>query len=123
MKNKIYMVVLAITLIVFAVSCKSSSEVMGTNPGGNNGSNEVSVRDSSFSPGSLTIPVGTTVTWRHTGSMVHTVTSGTRGNPSGLFNSGDMNNGDTFQFTFSSTGTFPYYCTYHNGMNGTIIVQ
>jgi len=122
MKNKIYMVVLTITLIVFAVNCKSSSEITETSPG-NNSTNEVSVRDSSFSPGTLTISVGTTVTWTNNGSAVHTVTSGDRGNPSGLFDSGDMNNGNTFQFTFNNTGTFPYHCIYHNGMNGTIIVQ
>lgn len=123
MKNKIYMIVLTITLIVFAVNCKSSSEISDAPPPGNNNGNEISVQDSSFSPGTLTISVGTTVTWRHNGNTVHTVTSGDRGNPSGMFDSGDMNNGNTFQFTFNNTGTFSYHCIYHIGMNGTIIVQ
>jgi plastocyanin len=81
------------------------------------------MRDNSFSPASLTIDPGTTVRWVNNGSAIHTATSGTRNNANGIFNSGDMRNGDTFEFTFSNSGTFDYHCIYHLGMDGTIIVR
>jgi plastocyanin len=78
--------------------------------------------DKTFSPSSLTVPVGTTVVWKHESDLPHTVTSDT-----GLFDSGTLNQGDTFQFTFTKAGTYPYHCKFHGdvggvGMSGTIIV-
>jgi len=57
-------------------------------------------------------------------TAVHTVTSG---NPSvgidGLFDSGVLMSGDTFEFTFNDAGTFDYFCIVHHWMTGTIIVN
>ena len=77
----------------------------------------------SFSPMSVSIQQGDTVKWTWKGSG-HTVTSGTPGNPSGLFDSGLHSSGFTFSFTFSDPGTFSYYCIPHgaSGMTGTVIV-
>jgi plastocyanin len=122
MKQKLTIIVLTIVAIVFIFGCKTSQDA--TQPGPNpTDPNTVTIRDNSFSPSSLTVDPGTTVRWVNNGSMTHTVTSGTRNNPSGLFDSGDMRNGNTFEFTFMSSGTFSYFCMHHVGMDGTIIVR
>ena len=82
----------------------------------------VTIVDSAFQPAELTVPVGTTITWVHEGRLTHTVTA-----DDGSFNSGNLGNGDTFSFTFSEAGSYPYYCRFHGspggiGMTGTITV-
>jgi plastocyanin len=41
----------------------------------------------------------------------------------GSFDSGNLNPGQSFSFTFATPGSFPYVCQYHAGMQGTIVVQ
>lgn len=85
---------------------------------------EVVMRNNSFQPQEITVQVGTSVIWTNEDSFGHTVTAGTRSNPSGLFQSGNVSGGgDTFEFTFDQPGTYPYFCDYHVGMNGTVTVQ
>ena len=71
-----------------------------------------------FSPALLTIGVGSTVIWKNTSPVAHTVTS-----DDGTFDSGDLPAGSTFRFTFKTAGSFHYTCTYHPWMTGTITVQ
>jgi plastocyanin len=71
-----------------------------------------------FSPANLTVKVGKTVTWVNKDTVTHTVTS----DGSSLFDSGFMPTGSTFRFTFTQAGTYPYYCTVHPYMKGTIVV-
>ena len=79
--------------------------------------------DHSFSPVSVSIQQGDTVKWTWKGSG-HTVTSGTPGHPSGLFDTGSQSSGFTFSFTFPEPGTFSYYCIPHgsSGMVGSVTV-
>ncbi len=76
-----------------------------------------------FSPASLTIKAGTTVTWKNTTAVPHTVTS----DDGKSFDSGTANpiaaQSGTFSFTFSTPGTFAYHCAIHPFMKATIIVQ
>lgn len=82
--------------------------------------------DRAFDPLNLTVEVGTTVRWTNADPVAHTVTSGTSngtsGTADGLFDSGFLNQDDTFTFTFDTPGTYPYYCIPHPWMNGTVIV-
>jgi len=59
-------------------------------------------------------------------AMIHSVTSGesdgTAGTPDGRFDSGFLEPGDTFTFTFTEAGTYPYFCLPHPFMTGTITV-
>ena len=87
------------------------------------GVNEVWLENLAFDPATKTITAGTMITWTNKDNNIHTVTSGTRGNPDGLFVSGDLNLNGTFSYTFDSVGTFTYFCVYHVGMDGSIIVQ
>ena len=73
----------------------------------------------SFQPASLTIKVGTEVVWLNTSDASHTVTSDT----AGQFNSpSNIAPNQTFKFTFTSAGTFPYHCNIHPYMKATITV-
>ena len=78
-----------------------------------------------FTPQDVTINVGDTVRWTWVGSG-HSTTSGTPGNPDGLWDSGVQNAGFTFSFTFTTAGVFNYYCSPHGlccGMIGSVSVN
>ncbi|GMA14193.1 hypothetical protein GCM10025871_05240 [Deinococcus metallilatus] len=79
----------------------------------------VMIADNLFQPATLTVEVGTTVTWKHQGAAVHNVIS--LADPS--LHSSDLGKGESYSYTFNKAGTYAYYCSYHEGMNGTIIVN
>lgn len=72
-----------------------------------------------FSPMTLTVPVGTTVTWKNTTQAAHTVTS----DDAVTFDSGAIPAGGTFTFTFTKAGSYAYHCDIYPYMTGTIIVK
>jgi plastocyanin len=72
----------------------------------------------------VTISVGDTVEWINGGDKGHTVTSGAVGNPDGLWDSGVLIGGASFSQTFTTSGTFQYFCKIHGDkMEATVIVQ
>jgi len=78
---------------------------------------DVQVVDFEFQPGSLTIPVGATVTWTNAGQRPHTVSA-----DDGSFDSGRLDPGESFSHTFTEPGTYSYHCGFHPQMQGTITV-
>jgi plastocyanin len=52
--------------------------------------------------------------WNHTGTLPHTVTA-----VDGSFDSGTLQAGDTFEWTFDEPGRHEYYCQFHGSQNGT----
>jgi plastocyanin len=78
----------------------------------------VTIADFAFSPASLTINVGDTVTWTNQDSATHTATA-----TGGAFDTGDIVQGASASFTFDTAGTFDYICSIHPQMTGVIIVQ
>ncbi len=80
----------------------------------------VSITNYAYHPADITVTKGTTITWSNGTNIVHTVTA-----DSGMFDSGNVNPGKSFSYTFSQAGTFPYHCTYHValGMRGTVTVK
>ncbi len=82
----------------------------------------VDIMASYFSPQTVTIDTGGTIRWRavqyYSGTpYIHTTTS-----DAGLWDSGDMNLGSTFVYTFTTAGTYDYHCNNHATMTGTITV-
>ena len=73
-----------------------------------------------YAPDTITVVIGVnnTVVWTNDDSMPHTVTATNK-----LFDSGNMNQGSTFSFTFTTPGTYTYGCSYHSWMKGTVIVK
>ena len=82
--------------------------------------------EDAFDPNTVTIKVGTTVTWTNADATMHTVTSGTSvnnaGTPDGVFDSGFLMEGATWSYTFQQAGEFDYYCLPHPWMKGRVIV-
>jgi plastocyanin len=76
-----------------------------------------------YSPSEITANVGSTITWLNEDSGLHTVTSGYYDNFDGTFDSGHIDPGKTFSYTFEKLGDFHYYCTLHPWMEGTVIVK
>ncbi|HYL81988.1 MAG TPA: cupredoxin family copper-binding protein, partial [Candidatus Acidoferrum sp.] len=79
---------------------------------------EVRIDNFQFSPATLTVPKGTTVTWVNQDDMVHTVTSAAQ-----AFSSASLETDDTFSYTFTTPGTYTYFCRLHPRMTATVIVQ
>jgi len=77
----------------------------------------VSAINFAFSPASLTVRVGTRVTFTNRDQATHTFTAN-----GGLFNSGLVASGKSYAFTFMSTGTFAYHCQIHASMTATLTV-
>ena len=75
-----------------------------------------------YDPLKIAVPVGTTVQFANDDpNQVHTVTSGAPGNSSAvLFDSGVMNEGSAFLFTFDKAGDYSYYCKLHPWMTGSV---
>ncbi|TLM97644.1 amidase [bacterium] len=90
----------------------------GTNPTAASAMAAISMKSFAFDPISLTVAVGTTVTWTNNDTIPHNVTA-----DDGSFTSGSIAAGDTYAFTFTKAGTYTYKCTIHQpDMKGTIIV-
>lgn len=102
------------------------------------GDDEVVTIGLKFMPETITVPVGTTVTWRNGETIGHTITSGAFGDVNeatglrGTQTADDMfrhalapmgQEGDTFSFTFDEPGEYPYFCEPHLTMNAFVIVE
>ncbi|MDQ3968701.1 MAG: plastocyanin/azurin family copper-binding protein [Thermoproteota archaeon] len=75
----------------------------------------------SYNPNPIEIKVGDTVTWINNDSSPHTVTSSSSSNDSN-FDSNVLRRGEAFSFTFDKEGEYPYFCTLHPSMVGTVVV-
>jgi plastocyanin len=87
-----------------------------------------SLTTDAFSPNPIQVSVGNTVTWTNDDSQPHTVASGSNGQPDNKFNSSPnfnplLNPGQTFSFTFTQAGDYPYFCMLHPNMVGTVSVS
>jgi len=80
----------------------------------------LSVHDFAFSPSTLTIAAGTTVTVTNTGESTHTWSSDP--GDAQQWNSGDIAPGSSFSVTFTKAGRFTYHCNFHPSMTGTVLV-
>jgi len=80
--------------------------------------------DECYIPSTLNISAGTTVVWENNDAAAHLATSGTpEGGPDGIFDSGMIMGGATYEYEFAETGEFIYYCLVHPWMVGTVIVE
>jgi plastocyanin len=71
-----------------------------------------------FGPQTLTVPVGATVIWTNKDDIAHTAVS-----TDGVFKSKVMDTDEKFSYTFTKAGTYPYFCSIHPKMTGTVVVK
>jgi plastocyanin len=79
---------------------------------------QILIKDFMFTPTTVTIKAGTTVTWTNKDDEPHTVASDTA-----LFRSSALDTGETFTFKFDHPGTYHFTCSIHKYMVGTIVVE
>lgn len=77
-----------------------------------------SLGNRAYAPNPVNISVGDSVTWMNNDTTAHTSTSDAAG-----WDSAVVAPGGRFSFTFQSAGTFPYHCTIHPGMVGSVVVR
>ena len=108
-------------LIVSALVAVSACGDDGDGPSGS--ASAVQIIDNAFSPGTLRVKAGTTVSWKWRGRNTHSVAGTFDGQD---FNSGDHTRADgvTATHQFTTAGTYEYVCGFHGGsMRGTVIVE
>jgi len=103
-------------MIMLLLLAGSSSVTAADQPPAANA--EVKIDNFSFGPQTVTVPVGATVTWTNHDDIPHTVVS-----TDGVFKSKVRDTDETFSYTFTKAGTYPYYCTIHPKMTGKVVVQ
>jgi plastocyanin len=83
-------------------------------------STEVKIDNFSFAPATLTVAVGTRVTWTNRDDIPHTVVS--TDDPK-AFKSKVLDTDEQFSYTFTKAGTYPYFCSVHPKMTGSVVVK
>ena len=104
--------VMVATLLLSAASPRSSAKAAEPTTA------EVKVDNFSFAPATLTVAVGTTITWTNRDDIPHTIVSNDK-----VFKSKVLDTDEKFSFTFSKAGTYPYFCSIHPKMTGAVVVQ
>jgi plastocyanin len=79
---------------------------------------EVKIDNFIFGPETLTVPVGTTVTWTNRDDIPHSVVSTDK-----VFKSKLLDKNETFSYTFAKAGTYPYFCSIHPKMTGKVVAR
>ena len=117
MKTRTWMLGIAILLAVLAAGSRPST-FAATPPA--NASSEVAVKidNFSFSPATITVPVGTTVRWTNRDDIPHTVVSDDK-----AFKSKALDTDEDFTYTFTKPGTYSYFCSIHPKMVAKVVVQ
>jgi len=116
MKKLALLLVIISMVTVLITGCSGYSS--NPPPGPSSNTTSVVISNFSFSPETITVKAGASVTWTNNDSTTHTVTSDI-----GAFDSGHLSPGATFNFTFASSGNFTYHCAIHPTMKGTVIVE
>ncbi len=107
MKRLLYLVILSTAALLVSAPAASAQDEM-----------TVSIQDFFFEPEQLTVAPGTTVTWVNDGEEPHTSTA-----DDGMWDSGTLQPGESFSFTFDEPGSYSYLCTIHPDMTASINVS
>ena len=115
MKARIFLSISALVVATFLiVSCyKSKSSYNSTA-----GTSKITITSSAYTPASLNVVSGSTVTWTNNDNSAHTVTT-----EDGAINSGDIAPGSSYSKTFMTTGTYNYHDAHNADMKGLLIVS
>jgi plastocyanin len=124
MKRRIiFSAIIIFCLCINNIRCGKSYNNTGSNPPPGGGGVTASVNITTgmvFSPSSLTVKTGTTVTWKNNDAVAHTATS----DPGSAFtfDTGNISAGYSGSVVVTKTGTFTYHCNYHPVMTATLVV-
>jgi plastocyanin len=114
-KRNAWVVSLAIPMAVAVLTLLAVAEVKATPAAP---AAAVKIDNFSFDPQTLTVAVGTTVTWTNHDDIPHTIVS-----TDGVFKSKVRDTDETYSYTFDKPGTYAYFCSVHPKMTGKVVVQ
>jgi LPXTG-motif cell wall-anchored protein len=107
LKRLLYLATLTMAALLICAPAASAQDDM-----------TVSIKDFSFDPAQITVAPGTTVTWTNEGPSAHTTTA-----DDGSWDSGTLQQGEDFSFTFDKPGTYAYHCSIHPDMTASVKVS
>jgi plastocyanin len=118
MKKKLFVssLTIAVPLVIAAILILQPTRARTEEP--KSSPTEVQVDNFTFTPGTITVPVNSTVTWVNKDDVPHVIAS-----DDGLFKSKALDTDDKYSFTFTKAGTYSYFCSVHPKMVGKIVVQ
>ncbi len=117
MQTRNWMLEIAIVLVALAAGIPAST-LAASSPANPTSEAEIKIDNFSFSPASLTVPLGTTVRWTNRDDIPHTVVSENK-----TFKSKALDTDQEFTYTFTRPGTYNYFCSIHPKMTAKIVVQ
>jgi len=112
--NGVFLAALAIG--VAGVGRTVTAVPAGTQPAAD--ATAVKIDNFTFGPADVTVKAGSTITWTNRDDIPHTVV-----NTDKVFKSKVLDTDEKFSFTFSTPGTFTYFCSIHPKMTGKVVVQ
>jgi LPXTG-motif cell wall-anchored protein len=107
LKRLLYLAILSMAAMLISAPAVSAQDEM-----------TVSIQDFFFDPDQLSVAPGTTVTWVNEGQAPHTTTA-----DDGTWDSGTLQPGEDFSFTFDQPGTYTYHCSIHPDMTASVKVS
>jgi plastocyanin len=119
--RKITLSLTVATFLLLAFGLLMSSQVTPA-AGQSNGTGntyQVNIDNFSFTPATLTVPVGAKVTWTNKDDVPHTVVSTNKA----FAHSPALDTDQSFSYAFAKAGTYEYYCSVHPKMVGKVVVQ
>jgi plastocyanin len=122
-KTRLAVIAVALFVCLTAAACGGSSHKgsSSTTVASGTSTNQVMIKNFAFVPKTITVKVGTTVTWTNEDNVQHSVQWNNNAFPtSALLLAGTST--DTYSHTFTTAGTFNYICGVHNFMTGTVVV-
>ncbi len=119
MRRRVWILALAAPVVAAAVLLAGGARGVAAGAEQAQASNvEVKIDNFSFGPTTLTVAVGTTVTWTNRDDIPHTVVSDDK-----VFKSKVLDTDEKFSFMFTKPGTYSYFCSIHPKMTGKVVVQ
>ena len=110
----------AVVMVAVVLLLAGSPNVTANTQQAASATSEVKIDNFSVGPGTITVAVGTTVTWTNRDDIPHTVVS--TDDPK-AFKSKVMDTDEKFSYTFAKPGTYSYFCSVHPKMTGKVVVQ
>jgi len=107
--------VFALALLAVAITAPPQHAMAA----GESPATEIKIDNFSFAPQTVTVAAGTQVTWTNQDDIPHTVVSEDKT----TFKSHALDTGEKFSFTFTTPGTYTYFCSIHTKMTAKVVVQ
>jgi plastocyanin len=116
-KNNVWIATLAAPILIAVLVLLAGSGRVAASDQSSAANTAVKIDNFVFGPQTVTVPAGTTVTWTNSDDIPHTAVS-----TDGVFKSKVIDTDEKFSYTFTKAGTYPYYCSIHPKMTGTVVV-